>query len=153
MKLKIKLLASVAFLVTALLFPSALRSYESEVPPCFVQIQTNFFRQDLVLQVLGSYKVSQGVWLSIYRDLQHTSWNVPNILQAKAAALNPNPLSPFNRARAYALLRQSLFDVFFAVLINYRNKGGLFVINADMIRTGFERIWMQQQAMIIRCLQ
>lgn len=122
-------------------------------PACYRQMQTTFFRSDIVAQALALHNVNQGLWLFIAQDLHRLSSQIPAMIQARARALRPNPLSPFDPNRAIEILEQSLLSIFMSVMQSYKYKISSSNINNDTILRIFNYIWLQQQNGILQCLQ
>lgn len=80
-------------------------------------IERHFFQPNDVSQVLAFHEVSQGAWTEINRILMANAKNVPNLVLAKAARMNPNPLNPpFQWIAASHILKEALFEVFSGTL-------------------------------------
>lgn len=89
--------------------------------PCFKELQTEFFRPDLVMQALSLQGVYENQWTLIAQKLKDRSRDVPKLLQEKATRLEltgqRNPLlNPFQPAATDQLLNEILMDIFTNVL-------------------------------------
>jgi hypothetical protein len=131
---------------------SPLCSYDQS-PPCYRQIQQNFFRQDLLVAGLGLYSVNQNIWLNIYQDLQRGVQSVPSMVEALARSKNPNPLDPtFIPGVAAEILQQALFNVFQGVMRFYAAQGNT-IIDQNTINGIFRYIWEQQYNQLAACMR
>lgn len=143
--------ASVLFL-TINFFALPLSSYDVS-PPCYRQIQTTFFKDEIVAQALALHNINQNLWIFIRQDLQRASIKVPALVREQAAAMQPNPLDhPFDPNKALEVLEKSLYAVFFPVMNSYKYKISSSNINNDTIYRTFRYIWLQQQNYLIRCV-
>lgn len=105
-----------------LLFAGTPSFAQETVPPCYDQVAMSFFPYPLVAQALSMHQITQERWGIIAQDLQTRSLQVPQIVRAKAAQMVPNPLQPYQRDAAVALLRAVLEDTFAQSLVaNYVN--------------------------------
>lgn len=147
------LIISIA-LTGALLALSAPLMSDDASPLCYKQIQTTFFKPQLVIQALGTYNIDQSLWRFINSDLQNSMGSVPGMVQAEAQLKIPNPLAPpFNNDEAFKILQRVLYRVFYSVVIKYQNRVGQSLINNASIQGAFNIIWLQQQAAIVQCLK
>jgi hypothetical protein len=122
----------------------------ASIPTCYRDLQTTFFRQDLVAQALSLYRVDKALWHPIYRDLSRATYRVPNILQARAQAMNPNPLAPiFIPDKAFELLQDALEAVYTDVILSYRSLNRS--INLTTAKGGFGYIWDKQFPRLKSC--
>lgn len=120
-------------------------------PPCYREIQTTFFRQDLVTTALSLYKVDQSFWIAIYSDLQANSGRVPFLVQTLAKNRNPNPLYPIFRPKeASEILQKALFDVLTQAIAPYSHMNNNS-INNNTINGVFRYLWEQQHSRIQQC--
>jgi hypothetical protein len=121
-----------------------------DIPPCYKELQTNFFRYDLTSQAFSLHRIGQSQWQTLVSQLEQRSKVVPQLVEAEAKQLNPNPLErPFQIENAVEILRRALFLVFRQVLLeNY----ALLVTNEVAIREMFEHIWFNQQGALVKCL-
>lgn len=139
------------FVMVGLNISSTAYSY-NQSPPCYLQIQQTFFRQDLLTSALSLYSVNQNIWMNVYRDLQVASQRVPSIVQSYAMAESPNPLDPvFMPQQATALLQKSLYDVFQGVMRFYASQGNT-IIDQNTINGMFRYLWEQQANQLAGCL-
>lgn len=114
-------------------------------PPCYEQLQTTFFRQDLLTTALGIYLIDQSVWTGIYNDLLIGSQHVPRLVQEIARSSNPNPLYPaFEPNGAARILQQALFTIFQSVMQKWTGANGNVLINQNSINGIFRYLWEQQ---------
>lgn len=128
--------------------PQNLQAFNAE-PPCFKDLEENFFRDDLVLQALSlQYNwYSQGQWALIVRGLHDRSRDIPYMLERRASLARPSPLEyPFQYEQASKLLFEILFEVFHQVMI----ESG--ITNEGIINSMFKYIRDQQANRINACL-
>lgn len=123
-------------------------------PPCYRQMQTTFFNENLVAQALALNRIHQNLWIFIARDLKRASSQIPAIVQAQARSQNPNPLErPFNRDGAFKILESALYSVYYPIMNSYRNKISYSNINDSSIYNSFRYLWLQQEAFLVQCLE
>lgn len=89
--------------------------------PCFQELQTSFFRPDLVMEALSLHAVVQNQWMLINQKLKEKSQGVPSLLKERARQMELNGernplLYPFQPAGADKLLNQILMEIFISVL-------------------------------------
>lgn len=122
-------------------------------PLCYRQIQTTFFREDLLTAALGLYLVDQSMWNGIYQDLQLNAQRVPALVQWRAKATNPNPLDPiFDPQGATKVLQDSLYEVFYGVMQFYAASSNN-IIDRNTVLGIFNYLWQQQYNSIAPCLK
>lgn len=122
-------------------------SFVADPVPCFKNLETNFFKEDLVRQALSLYNIPQGVWNPIVIQLRGASGEVPNRMRAKTRGMVPNPLEyPLQREPAAKLLKEALHEVFVEVMAANAMPEQP---TADLI---FEYIFSRQRSSIERCL-
>ena len=108
------------FTIASLLFSSLNALYLDE-KPCFQELQTDFFRPDLVMEALSVHTVVQNQWYLITQSLTKRSKDIPNLLRERARHMELNGernplLYPFQPENADKLLNEVLMEVFIAVL-------------------------------------
>lgn len=116
-----KLKFALSLCLGTFLMASALSGVFNDESPCFKDLQTHFFRPDLVMEALSLHEVYQSQWQPIVQKLQDSSKDVPQLLKLKAENLElsgqRNPLlSPFDPEGADKLLNEILMQVFTNVL-------------------------------------
>jgi hypothetical protein len=128
---------------------SGLKAVEN-IPPCFADLEVNFFNYTLLAQAFSMNRISQSLVSSILTDLQQRSQQVPALVRDQARALIPNPLEyPFQVPTATALLKRTLHAVFRqSIIVNYALQG----TNETAIGTMFEYIWFNQSQRLVQCL-
>lgn len=121
-----------------------------DVPTCYRNLETHFFRSDAVRQSLSMHNVPQNQWSSLLNQLQEKSKRVPGLINAQAKQLTPNPLEqPFQPEIAVTILKRALFLVFQEVMQeNYVTLS----TNSESIQQMFEHIWIAQHSMMVQCL-
>ena len=114
-------LSRVAMLTTTSLMFTSLQAQYLDEKPCFSELQTDFFRPDLVMEALSIHTVVQNQWMLITQKLKDRSKDIPNLLRDRARRMELNGernplLYPFQAANADKLLNEVLMDVFVNVL-------------------------------------
>jgi|694.fasta_scaffold01263_29 hypothetical protein len=89
----------------------------AQLPPCFSQIESEFFNYTVVAQAFANSNVQQSSWQPIYNQLQQNVRYVPAMVEQAAAQMNPNPLNPFQPLVAAELLRRVLYKIFHDTVI------------------------------------
>ncbi len=139
MKLFFSLLFMAFFFFTPL---AALSSHST----CYKNLQQNFFQEELVYQSLSIYRIPQGLWGPIAKELKSKSIQVPIRMQQATARLVPNPLQDPMRAMFTAqLLIKVLKNLFYETMTQYQ-------VNerptADFV---FDYILIGQMAKLVDC--
>jgi len=124
--------------------------YAQQMPPCFRDLQTNFFSYEVMSGAFFLYNVHQSDWQPLYQAVQSNAALVPSIVQAKAARKIPNPLYPFQPQVAVQILLEAEFEIFAGVMRNYQSTQ--LYINDSLIRQMFNYIRERQNDRIARCL-
>ncbi len=135
--------------VWSIFFPILLlfsKCYSQQIPPCFYQLETNFFTYDVVATAFNLNYVYQAQWVPLYNALQSNARKIPSMIEERARKSNPNPLNPFNPVAASELLRQVLFDVF-----NETMHESLYT-NETAIRQMFRYIRAEKSLLLSSCL-
>ncbi len=144
------------FLIFLLIIGMGLNSHlfsADQSPPCYRQIQLDFFREDLIVSALSSYSVLQSLWALIYQDLQVAVQYVPGLVKTYANARNPNPLDPyFIPASAAEILQQALYQVYSTVMLRYAAATNN-VIDQNTINGTFRYLWEQQYNRLAACMR
>lgn len=120
---------------------SSLSAYEDR---CFRDIEDSFFNERFVFEAMSLRNVYQSQWTPIYSMLRDRARSVRSIVQKKARNITPNPLSPYDKKEAAAVLKQTLYDVFADVMRYY----GIGEID---IRGMFKYISDQQRGRLRAC--
>lgn len=122
----------------------------SEPPPCFQDLELNFFKYEIVTQAFSMHRIGQSQWTTLMSGLQSRSREVPALMQAQASRMNPNPLGyPFQPLIAKNALKQVLFLVFRQVMLeNHITE----VTNQIAVQQMFEHIWSSQRSRMVSCL-
>lgn len=125
-------------------------SAADRLPPCYQELQTTFFEQNLVAEALNAARVDRALWQPIYRDLQRESFAIPKLVQNFARALNPNPLTPaFIPEQAFEVLQQALAMTLRNVLFRYRTLN--YTINQTTVDGAFRYMWQRQFPKLRSC--
>lgn len=139
---------AIALILTLLCHP--LTAVFNDESPCFKDLQTNFFRADIVMEALSLQGVVQNQWVLITQKLNESSRNVPQLLKHKADALElagqVNPLLyPFQPEGADRLLNGILMQIFINVLRESN------VTDENMIREMYAYIRNKQSDRLKAC--
>lgn len=98
--------------------PLASFGYAPDPVPCLLELETHFFRSEIVIQALSFYNIPQGMWDPILSDLQDRSASVPNRMRKITAKMVPNPLEyPLQKEAAARVLKEALYSVYKEVMI------------------------------------
>lgn len=93
----------------------------AEESACYLNIERNFFNENVVNQALASRNISQSNWVLINQALRANSTEIPKIVRERAKKLNPNPFdTPFRPIIAAQILKQVQFEVFAATLATFK---------------------------------
>jgi hypothetical protein len=116
-------------------------------PPCFRQLELNFFREKYVREALSFHEnISQGIWTPIVTALRAKSKEIPGIVKEKARRMERDPLDhPFQPEPAAQLLRNTLYEEFTKVLYNFQ------ITNTWIIQDMFRYITHKYADEIQRC--
>lgn len=112
-------------------------------PPCFAQLESQFFNRAAVEQALSLYNVPQGAWQNISNDLQGEADVVAQRVRVRASGMRPDPLSPFNKKAAGDLLRAALYASLVSVLDRYG-------IRDDVQRQGIYQSLREHNAALLK---
>lgn len=133
-------------LLISLFSLSTLLVFSTDVPPCYRNLEVNFFRTDLVNEALSLHGVSQSKWNLINTQLQGNVKGVPQLVKEKAKKMEPNPFDPpFQSQEAAELLRQVLLEVFSETLANFH------ITNQANVKEMFQYIRERQSQLLISC--
>lgn len=140
----------VAVLAVYLLSYRAFAFSVEDIPACYKNLETDFFKYETVAQAFSSHRIGQGQWTYLINALQAASKQVPGLVNAQARQMNPNPLErPFQVEPAVDILQRALFLVFRQVLLeNHITE----VTNEVAIREMFQFLWMNQHHRLVNCL-
>lgn len=118
-----------------------------EIPPCFVQLERQFFSFRAVEQALSLYEVPQGAWGHITSELQASGALIPQKIRERANRLGKNPFNyPFDRKGASGILDAVLYETLVQVL----DKWG---VRDEPSRRGIYQYLKEQSAPLFRsCL-
>lgn len=122
----------------------------NDTPECFKRLERNFFKEQDLAEAFSLHRltVPQSQWNAIYRTLKRQSEQIPSLLRARAARMNPNPLSyPFQAEQAKALLFDVLYAVFEQVMQDFN------VTNHFAIQDMFNYLLQKQQLEIDSCFK
>jgi len=102
--------------VCTLFSPVAVSAYSEDADMSQDEMMT-YFPSKFVANTLEQYKVPQGQRLAIQNALSDKDQEVINLVEEKAAKMNPNPLrDPQMRQEAIKIFRDSLYEVFSKVM-------------------------------------
>ena len=117
-----------------------------EMPPCYRDLEVNFFNPTLVNEALSLHSVFQSSWSLINYELQKNVRRVPELVKARAREMERNPFEPtFQPQEASALLRQVLFDVFSQTLAEFN------ITNQNNVDEMFQYIRERQSHRFLAC--
>lgn len=117
-----------------------------EMPPCYRDLEANFFNPKLVSEALSLHSVFQSSWTLIISELQTNVKRVPELVKARAKQMERNPFEPtFQPQEAAALLRQVLFEVFSQTLADFH------ITNQNNINEMFQYIRERQSYRFLAC--
>jgi len=118
----------------------------ADAPPCYKNIEANFFRPELVSEALSLHSVPQSQWTLINTELQQELKRVPIMVKERASKMHPNPFgTPFQPQAAVEVLRQVLFEVFSSTLATFN------ITNQQKIEEMFQYIRQRQSQRMLSC--
>lgn len=89
--------------------------------PCVRNLETTFFRSEIVYQALSLYEIPQGLWDPINIDLQNRSRKVLDRMKEKTARMVPNPIEyPMQRVPTAQILIEILHEVYYETMVTYQ---------------------------------
>lgn len=139
-------------LILLLTLPLSLIAFDDQ-PSCFVDLQSNFFRPDLVMEALSYHSVHeiyQSQWTIVAQKLRDRSRDVPRLMRERSDFLELNQLRnplqyPFDPVGADKLLRPILLEI----LSNVLKESNLY--NVSAIQDIFAYIYNRQIDLIRAC--
>lgn len=141
---------SLAWPVNFLIFALALTAVpilSADVPPCYRDLEVNFFDPNIVNEAFSLHAISQSNWNLINTELQRNMKQVPELIRERAKQIDPNPFeSPFQPEAASELLQQALLEVFSKTLSIFH------ITNQYNIEEMFNYIRKRQRARLTACL-
>ncbi|HEV8052578.1 MAG TPA: hypothetical protein VGP47_08785 [Parachlamydiaceae bacterium] len=133
-------------LMASALFLSCPVIASAETPPCYKQLEVNFFNSTFVNEALSLHSVSQSNWALINTELQNNLKQVPEMVKERAKKMDPNPFgTPFQPQEASKLLRRVLLEVFSATLANFQ------ITNQGKVEEMFRYIRERQSQRLLSC--
>jgi len=118
----------------------------AETPPCYKDIESNFFRVDFVSEALSIHSVPQSNWSLINIELQKNIKEVPSMVRARANRMRPNPFgTPFQPQEASELMRQVLLEIFSNTLATFH------ITNQQKVEEMFQYIRQRQSQRMLAC--
>ena len=121
-----------------LLLAATLGAYDDR-PPCYKQLERDFFHYPIVAEAFSNLRVPQGQWDPIFKLLVNRQTQLESIIEQKAHARHPDPLQhPFQSDVAADLLHETAFQIFERCLL----EGGFY--DTVSIRTMFDYIWTHE---------
>lgn len=100
----------------AIILPAFLMAYDAS-PPCYKELQLNFFKYEYLGQALGFHYIPQSDWQATYNDLKSASQNIPSQIRAISLRFQRNPLDyPFQTKESAQILYDALFQTFVMVM-------------------------------------
>lgn len=133
------------FPLAILIMPSILLGYDAS-PPCYKELQLNFFKYEYLGQALSYHYIPQSDWQATYNDLKQASAAIPSQIKASALRYPRNPLDhPFMTKESAEILRDALYQTFVAVMRRHS-----FTVESD-IQNMFQFIAKSQYSTLQRC--
>ena len=107
-------LMAVFVLVSVLCLQASARADVTEVKDeCAKELLLSYFPEPIVLETLKHFNVPEDKWAGIAKSLAEKDKQVVKMVEAKASAMNPNPLKDTQqRQAAVKLFRDTLYEVF-----------------------------------------
>lgn len=118
-----------------------------DTPPCFHQLEREFFNRKNVIEALSFAQVQQGVWELIAGDLDQKSGSIHEEVKRKGKDLKNNPLEkPFNMGQAKKLLEQVLLARIKEAFVKYDvYREGDVQVTFNFLKDRQKRIWQECQ--------
>ncbi|CRX38073.1 hypothetical protein [Estrella lausannensis] len=118
-----------------------------DTPPCFLQLEREFFNRKNVIEALAFARVQQGVWELIASDLDQKSGTIHAELKRRARELKPDPLEkPFNMGQSKKLLEQILLSLIKQAFVKYDvYRENDVVVTFSFLKDRQKRIWQECQ--------
>lgn len=118
----------------------------ADAPPCYKDLEVNFFNPTLVNEALSLHSISQSNWTLINTELQNNLKRVPELVKERAKKMNPNPFgNPFQPQEASKLLREVLLEVFSETLAGFQ------ITNQGKVQEMFRYIRERQSQRLLSC--
>jgi hypothetical protein len=117
-----------------------------QMPSCYRDLETNFFKPNLVNETLSLHSISQSNWALINEELQRNVLQVPRMVRERASHMHPNPFEPFQPQAASALLRTVLLEVLSNSLAVFH------ITNQNQIEEMYQYIRERQSQLFLSCL-
>lgn len=129
----------ILFALSAILFFTPdLSAYDAR-PPCYKDLERNFFSYKNTSEALALWKVQQPQWDPLIKVLQDRQREAETVIHKKAQLLRPNPLeAPFQADVARDLLKQTMYQIFLRCVL----ENGFF--DTASIDKMFEFIWTHE---------
>lgn len=90
------------------------------VDECSKELLLAYFPEPFLVQVLKDNDVPESEWAAINQALMSKDRQVVSMVEEKAAAMDPNPLTDAKyRPQAVQLFRETLFEIFAEVMRNH----------------------------------
>lgn len=118
-----------------------------DTPPCFHELEREFFNRKNVIEALSFARVQQGVWELIAGDLDHKSGSIHEEVKKRATELKTNPLEkPFNMGQAKKLLEQVLLSRIKEAFVKYDvYRESDVQVTFNFLKDRQKRIWQECQ--------
>lgn len=126
------------------LFPLPAFTKEA-TPPCFYELERNFFNRKNVIEALSFARVQQGMWELIAIELEKRSPSIHRELKKRARLLQPDPLEePFNMEKSKKLLEEVLIEDIKAAFILYDvYRESDVMVTFNFLRDRQKRLWQE----------
>lgn len=118
-----------------------------DTPPCFQQLEREFFNRKNVIEALAFARVQQGVWELIAGDLDQKSGSIHAELKRRAREIKPDPLQrPFNMGQSKKLLEQILLSLLKQSFVKYDvYRENDVLVTFSFLKDRQKRIWHECQ--------
>lgn len=140
-------LAAVLMLIYAACAPLAAHS-EQTVDECSRELLLTYFPEPFVKETLKTFNVPEEKWGEIQKSLASKDKEVIQLVEKKAAEMDPNPLKdPQARQAAVKLFRATLFQLFSDVM----QANG--ITDEKQIQAMLDSIQLQKAQRFAKCMQ
>jgi hypothetical protein len=97
-------------------------SAEAAIPPCYYDLERNFFKSENVIKALSFQQlaITQSMWSGINSEIQRRASNIPALVKARASKMAQNPFAiPYQPEAAGAVFQSVLMDILASSLAQY----------------------------------
>lgn len=115
---------------------------------CLKNVLLSYFPEPFVKEVLKRNQIPEDKWNPIIEELASNDKNVIAKVEARASALNPNPLkSPEYREQAITVFRETLLEIFTSVM----NKNG--ITDKEQIQSMLDEMQRLKAKRFAKCME